>query len=51
VTQFQPAELAAINNLAAASPQNANTISLMAAPFARACRAALTETPASQAAP
>ena len=51
VTQYQPLELAAINNLAAANPQNANTIALMAAPFARACRAALTQAPAAQAAP
>jgi len=41
VTQYQPGELAAINNLAAASKDNANLISLMAAPFARACRTAV----------
>ena len=51
VTQYQPLELAAINNLAAANPQNANTIALMAAPFARACRAAITQTPAAPTAP
>ena len=43
VTQYQPNELAAINNLAASSPQNVSTIALMAAPFARACRAALSQ--------
>lgn len=41
VTQYQPMELSAINSLAAASPDNANIIVLMAAPFARACKAAL----------
>jgi hypothetical protein len=51
VTQYQPLELAAINNLAAANPQNASTIALMAAPFARACRAAITQTPAAPTAP
>jgi len=51
VTQYQPLELAAINNIAAANPQNANTIALMAAPFARACRAALSQAPAAPTAP
>lgn len=41
VTQYQPMELAAINNLAATNADNANIIVLMAAPFARACKAAI----------
>lgn len=51
VSQYQPQELVAINNLAAASPENVNTIALMAAPLGRACRAALLQAPAPQPTP
>ncbi len=40
VDRYEPGELAVISNLAGASPQNAQVISVMMAPDQRACRAA-----------
>jgi hypothetical protein len=40
VDRYDPGELAAISNLAGASPQNAQLISVMMAPDQRMCRAA-----------
>jgi hypothetical protein len=40
VDRYEPGELATISNLAGASPQNAQLISVMMAPNQRVCRAA-----------
>ncbi len=51
VTQYQPQELVAINNLAATSLENVNTIALMAAPLGRACRASISPSSVPQSTP